>query len=147
MLRVQAPLLLSKSLPLIPQILLLHPHSNTVFYNHSSGTTPTSLWPFSWETECISLLCSKLTIFLMGSGHWGFFAFYPFPTHQILCHKSPKHKTGNSQMLPVRTDWRKPLNYFIGQKRRQRTLHSYIYPHTHTVFIPGKAKMADAYPG
>lgn len=87
---VQAPLPLSKALPSTPQICLLHPHSNTVSHIHSSGTTPTSLRPFSWETECLSLLCSKLTIFLMGIGHQGFFCLLSFPYSSDSMSQKPK---------------------------------------------------------
>lgn len=46
---------------------------------------PKPLLSFSWGTECLSLLRSKLTTVLMRIGHHGIFAFYPFPILQLLC--------------------------------------------------------------
>lgn len=71
-------------------------HSNTVSHIHTSGTTLYPLLPFFlWGTACVSSLCSKLIAFLLTIDHRGFFAFYPFPILQSLCHKSPSNKSGN----------------------------------------------------
>lgn len=135
MLCVQAPLPLSKSLPSTPQIRLLHPHSNTVSHIHSSDTTPTSLWPFSWETERLSLLCSKLTIFLMGIGHQGFFCLLSFPYSSDSMSQKPKTQIWqltDASCQDRMDEATKLFNRPDKKKRTKNTTFIYIFPPTHT---------------